>query len=82
MDPETYEAIVRAVALPVSATPHFELLARQFQVGRGTIHSIYNAEIQSRVMRRHPELLVQLASLVQRFLAGRHAWPLKVMPGH
>lgn len=46
MDRGTYQAILSALAIPLSAVPWFAALARRFDVSEDTLHSIYSQEVQ------------------------------------
>jgi hypothetical protein len=82
MDRGVYEAVLEKMTIPLSATPHFRVIAQLFGVSIDTVYSIYSQEVQARVIRTHHQLKASSAAYAQRYLAGggrvlRHhcPWP-------
>jgi hypothetical protein len=68
-----YEALLAKLALPISATPHFNVIASLFNVSLETVYSIYSQEVQARVIKTHFKLKAASADYVRRYIAGAPA---------
>eukprot|EP00887_Chlorella_sp_A99_P000819 scaffold5.g819.t1 len=81
---DVYAAIVATLTLPLSAAPHFRLLARHFSVSESTLISIHSQEVQRRVIRTHHLLKRSAGDYLARYLAGADllelCWELDLPP--
>lgn len=76
MERSLYLQLVAALSLPVSAVPHYQLIARRFGVSPDTVYSIYHQEVTARIRRTHHLLRQAGAELAARYLAGAHVLQL------
>ncbi len=71
MDRASFRAILEKVSVPLSAWPHFEVIARLFDVPFATVFSIYSLEVQGRVLRRNHVVKGEIQAHARRYLAGK-----------
>ncbi|KAI3438921.1 hypothetical protein D9Q98_001335 [Chlorella vulgaris] len=76
MDRASFRAILEKVSVPLSAWPHFEVIARLFDVPFATVFSIYSLEVQGRVLRRNHVVKGEIQAHARRYLAGVDALQL------
>lgn len=70
MDRSTHKQLQQALALPLSAWPHFHAIAQLFGVSFDTVFSIYSLEVQARVLRTNHVVKAAMAQHAQAWLAG------------
>lgn len=70
MDRSTHKQLQQALALPLSAWPHFHAIAQLFGVSFDTVFSIYSLEVQTRVLRTNHVVKAAMAQHAQAWLAG------------
>ena len=71
MERSLYRAVqARVQAVPLSAWPHFEAIARLCGVSFDTVFSIYSQEVQDRVRCSNKSVQAAMAHLAHRYLAG------------